>query len=66
MLKCKYTKIDEWKDELDLRHVIYFNDDYRVSEVVYNEDFTYVQTYDELDKPELSNYRIVLEKAGNV
>jgi len=66
MLKKKYSKIDEWTDDLDLRHVVYFNDYYQVSEVVYNKDFSYVQTYDESDKPELSSYRIVLEKVGNV
>jgi hypothetical protein len=66
MLKSKLTKIDFWIDEDDYRHVIYFDDDYRVREVIYDLNFTFFKEVDEIENPELSNYRIVLEKAGNV
>lgn len=65
MLKSKLTQIDYWIED-DITTIIYFDEYYRVHKYEFSRDFSYIYTADENSEPELANYRIVLEKAGNV
>lgn len=59
-LKSKLTEID--RSEVDgITTIIYFDDDYRVQKFEYSRDYSYIATFDEVDDPSLSDYRIVME-----
>jgi len=59
-LKSKLTEID--RSELDgITTIIYFDEYYKVQKFEYSRDFSYIATFDEVDDPTLSDYRIVME-----
>lgn len=60
MLKSKHTIIDTWTED-DIVNIVYFDENYRPMRTEYSKDFEYVKTFDEIEDPSLSSYRIVLE-----
>jgi hypothetical protein len=63
-LKCKLSEID--RTEIDgITTIIYFDEYYRVHKFEYSRDYSYIATFDEIDDPSLSDYRLVMELSAN-
>jgi hypothetical protein len=59
-LKPKLSEID--REEKDgITTIIYFDEYYRVHKFEYSRDYSYIATFDEIDEPSLTQYRIVME-----
>lgn len=63
-MKSKLTEIDRLEND-GITTIIYFDEYYRVQKFEYSRDFSYIATFDEIDDPSLSDYRIVMELAAS-
>jgi hypothetical protein len=63
-LKSKLTEIDRSEQD-GITTIIYFDEYHRVQKFEYSRDFSYIATFDEIDDPSLSDYRLVMELSAN-